>query len=71
VTHYLHGGDLLSYLREKNPADVIVFPRWYPDLSGRPDVLEPVHSVTLPWNVACGGPTMVVYRPEWEGAGGS
>lgn len=66
VEHYLNNGDILEYLREKNPAYVIVFPWWYKKLTAREDMLEPVHSVTLSCNVMCGGSTMVVYRPKWN-----
>jgi hypothetical protein len=65
VRHYLNGGSLLTYLRKKNPAYVIAFPWWCPEIGEHPDLLEPVHSVTLGCNVICGGSTMVVYRPKW------
>ncbi len=65
VSHYLHGGNLLDYLRQRNPAYVILFPNWYTELTQRTDVLERVSSVALKWNVICGGPELVVYRPRW------
>jgi len=68
VEHYMNGGAILDYLRKKNPAYVIIFPRWYKDLSCRQDMLEPVYSVKLAFNVICGGSDMIVYRPKWRDA---
>jgi len=68
VQHYMDGGVILDYLKKKNPAYVIIFPRWYKDLSAREDMLEPVYSVKLAFNVICGGSNMVVYRPKWHDA---
>ena len=70
VEHYLAGGDLLGYLKSRDPAYVIIFPEWYKDLSSRADLLEEVHSVTLGLNVICGGSRMVVYRPHWKKGSG-
>jgi hypothetical protein len=69
VEHLLGGGDLLGYLRQRNPARVVIFPNWYKDLSARRDVLEPIHSEELDFNFICGGPKMVVYRPLWNTSG--
>lgn len=66
VEHYMSGGTILDYLMKKDPAYVIIFPRWYKDLSAREDMLEPVYSVKLTFNVICGGSNMVVYRPRWR-----
>jgi hypothetical protein len=68
IGHLLSGGKLLDYLKHRNPAYVVIFPGWYPDLAARKDLLEPVHSVRLRWNLICGGPEMVVYRPKWKTA---
>lgn len=65
VEHQLRGGQLLDYLAARRPAYVLLFPNWYPDVARQEDVLERVHSVRLRWNVICGGPEMVVYRPRW------
>jgi len=65
VEHYLHGGKLLEYLKQRNPAYVIFFPNWYTDLAQRTDRLERVYSVALKLNVICGGRELVVYRPRW------
>jgi len=53
---------VIRYVTEQCPDYVIVFPAWFPRLSGRTDLLEPVHRVRLDrWEVT-GGPEMVVYR---------
>ena len=66
VDHFLAGGDLLGYLKSRDPDYVIIFPRWYPDLASREDVLEPIESVELRLNVVCGGPEMVIFKPRWR-----
>ena len=68
VDHFLGGGSLEEYLAQRKPAYVIVFPTWYPGLAEREDMLEPVLSVKLAFNVICGGPEMVVYRTRWADA---
>ncbi|MEE8385253.1 MAG: hypothetical protein V3S01_05015 [Dehalococcoidia bacterium] len=69
VEHVLSGGDLLEYLQERKPARVVIFPNWYKKLSARRDLLEPIHDVKLDYNIICGGPRMVVYRPLWRRSG--
>ena len=64
--HYIRGGTLLEYLQQRNPAYVIIFPRWYQDLSTRDDMLEPVKTIELDLNVVCGAAKMVVYKPKWD-----
>lgn len=41
---------------------VVIFPAWYPLLSRRGDLLEPVASFTLRLNTICGDNTVVIYR---------
>ena len=55
---------VMRFLAEKRPDYVIIFPDWYPRLSGSP-VLEEVYSITLSHPVAVGSPRMVVYRAHW------
>jgi arabinofuranosyltransferase len=50
------------YLAETCPDYVIVFPAWFPELTARPDVLDPVYRVRLQRNEVAGAPEMVVYR---------
>lgn len=66
VSHFIAGGDLLSYLQLRDPEYVIIFPTWYPQLSARTDMLEPVKEIVLKCNVVCGSSRMVVYRPKWR-----
>jgi len=66
VAHYLRGGDLLSYLEQRRPGYVVIFPRLYPELSQRTDLLEPVHTIRLKLNVICGAAEMVAYRTRWR-----
>ena len=53
---------LASFVAERDVQYVILFPNWFPVLSSRSDLLEPVHQVTLERNTIAGGQTMVVYR---------
>ena len=53
---------VIRYLAERCPDYVIVFPEWFPQLTARADVLEPVYRVRLERNEVSGGPEMVVYR---------
>lgn len=62
VEHYRSGGTLPDYLAIRDPAYVVLFPNWYPDLVSGDDLLEEAFSVDLPLNVVCGGSRMVVYR---------
>lgn len=61
VKHYRAGGVLSEYLAFRQPAYVVMFPNWYPDLVSRDDFLEEVFSVYLALNVVCGGSRMIVY----------
>jgi arabinofuranosyltransferase len=53
---------VIRYLGEICPDYVIVFPAWFPRLTARADLLEPVHRVRLERVEVSGGPEMVVYR---------
>jgi hypothetical protein len=53
---------VLRYVTERCPDHVIVFPAWFPLLSARRDLLEPIYSVRLARNEVAGAPEMVVYR---------
>jgi hypothetical protein len=55
-------GELLRYLLERCPRHVIVFPDWYPQMTARGDVLEPIYRVRLEHNTVAGADEMVVYR---------
>ena len=53
---------VIRYVGERCPDYVIVFPAWFPRLTARHDLLEPVYRVRLEHNVVAGADEMVVYR---------
>jgi hypothetical protein len=53
---------IARYLVERCPGHVIVFPAWFPELTARRDLLEPIHRVRLERNTVAGADEMVVYR---------
>jgi hypothetical protein len=53
---------VIRFLARVCPEYLIVFPRWFPELTARRPGLEPVYAVRLERNVVAGGPEMVVYR---------
>jgi len=64
VIPYRRAGEaaLARYLGRACPDYVIVFPTWFPELTRRRDLLEPLYRVALPRPTVVGGPEMVVYR---------
>jgi arabinofuranosyltransferase len=69
VVPILHSSDrdalLADFMAERGVEYVIIFPKWFPDLAARDDVLKPVYQVTLERNTIIGGETMVVYQAHW------
>jgi hypothetical protein len=53
---------VIRFVGEACPDYVIVFPAWFPRLTARADLLEPVHRVVLDRVEVAGGREMVVYR---------
>jgi hypothetical protein len=53
---------VIRFVAETCPDYVIVFPAWFPRLTARADLLEPLHRVRLARVEVAGGPEMVVYR---------
>jgi arabinofuranosyltransferase len=53
---------VIRFVQESCPDYVIVFPTWFPRLTARADLLEPLHQVRLARVEVSGGPEMVVYR---------
>jgi hypothetical protein len=53
---------VIDYVRETCPDYVIVFPAWFPELTRRAWMLEPIHRVRLERNLVSGSDEMVVYR---------
>jgi hypothetical protein len=56
---------VLEHLLERCPGHVIVFPAWYPRMTARGDVLQPIYRVRLAHNTVAGADEMVVYRLSW------
>jgi hypothetical protein len=53
---------VIRFVGEVCPDYVIVFPAWFPRLTARGDLLEPVYRVRLDRVEVSGAPEMVVYR---------
>jgi arabinofuranosyltransferase len=53
---------VIRFVAKVCPDYVIVFPTWFPRLTARTDLLEPLHRVALGRVEVSGGPEMVVYR---------
>jgi hypothetical protein len=64
IIAYRRAGEagVMRYLVERCPGHVIVFPAWFPQMTARRDLLEPVYRVRLDHNLVAGGDEMVVYR---------
>lgn len=53
---------VIRYVLERCPPYVIVFPEWFPRLTGGAVALEPLHRVRLARNEVAGAREMVAYR---------
>jgi len=53
---------VIRYLVERCPGHVIVFPAWFPQMTARRDLIEPIYRVRLEHNTVSGADEMVVYR---------
>lgn len=64
ILAYRRAGEagVMRYLVERCPGHVIVFPAWFPQMTARRDLLEPVYRVRLEHNTVAGADEMVVYR---------
>ena len=64
VIRYHRSGEagLMRYLALRCPGHVIVFPAWFPTMTARRDLLEPIYGVRLDHNTVAGADEMVVYR---------
>jgi hypothetical protein len=63
IPYRRHGeAGVMRYLGERCPEYVVVFPAWFPVLTARRDVLEPIYRVRLARNEVAGADEMVVYR---------
>jgi len=57
---------VLRYLSRRCPEYLVIFPAWFPELTARTDLFQPVTGVTLPHNVVAGAATMTVYETAWH-----
>lgn len=64
IIRYRRDGEagVLRYLAETCPDYLIVFPAWFPELTARRSIVEPIYRVRLERNEVAGAPEMVVYR---------
>ena len=64
VIRYQRSGEagVMRYLAERCPGHIIVFPAWFPQMTARRDLLEPIYRVRLDHNTVAGADEMVVYR---------
>jgi hypothetical protein len=53
---------VITYVTERCPDYVVIFPAWFPRLASRHDLMTPVYSVRLERNEVSGAAEMVVYR---------
>jgi hypothetical protein len=53
---------VIDFVRETCPDYVVVFPAWFPDLTAREEMIEPIYRVRLSNNRVSGADEMVVYR---------
>ena len=53
---------VITYVTERCPDYVVIFPAWFPRLSARTDLMTPVYAVKLARTEVAGAPEMVVYR---------
>ncbi|PYO01570.1 MAG: hypothetical protein DMD91_07120 [Candidatus Rokuibacteriota bacterium] len=53
---------VIRFVGEQCPDYVIVFPAWFPNMTARRYLLEPIHRVRLERNEVAGADEMVVYR---------
>ena len=57
---------VLRYLEQACPDYLIVFPAWFPALSGMTDRFSPVYRVRLDHNEVAGADEQVVYETVWS-----
>src|SRR5262245_60230048 len=64
IIRYRREGEagVMRYIAETCPDYLIVFPAWFPELTARRSLVEPIYRVRLERNEVAGAPEMVVYR---------
>jgi hypothetical protein len=57
---------LFPLIARERPAFLIVYPDWYPHLTARPDLFEPMALAKSDAQNIAGGRLLVAYRARWE-----
>ncbi len=68
IVPFRRGGEMgvLRYLELACPDYLIVFPAWFPTISGMADRFHPVYGVRLDHNEVAGADELVVYEAAWS-----
>lgn len=56
---------VLHFLEQEKPDYLVILPNWYPELSQRRDLFQPVHEFVLRDRTIAGGDRLVAYRTIW------
>lgn len=56
---------ILEYLDMKKPDYLIIFPNWFPKISGMRERFREIYFIKLNYNTISGGDVMVVYETPW------
>ncbi len=54
-----------SFLEDKRPDYLVVFPSWFPDLVADESRFRPIHRISIPHNITMGGDELAVYSTPW------
>jgi hypothetical protein len=57
---------VLRYLEQACPDYLIVFPAWFPAITGRADLFRPIYRIKLDHNEVAGADEMVAYEAAWS-----
>ena len=68
ILPYRREGDagVLRYLERACPDYLIVFPSWFPQMTKRDDLFQPIRRLRLAHNTVSGADEMVVYETAWN-----
>jgi hypothetical protein len=55
----------LGFSQATKPDYVAIFPGWYPDISGRPDLFHEIHRVEISDNRVSAGSVLILYSTPW------
>ena len=57
-----------QFLDERRPDYLVVFPNWFPALTGDPQVFPPLFELEIADNITMGGDRIVVFQTPWTRA---